>query len=151
MFGSSKKTVISVGEIETIIGKNTSIKGTISSNGTIRIDGQFEGDINTKGNIMVGDNAKITAQVKALNATIAGMITGNIEISEKLELLSTAQIYGDINAGTLIINGGAIFRGVCETRQGMEQTGTKEENNKQLKLKAELPLLEVGVLELDKH
>lgn len=140
MFGSSKKTVSSVGEIETIIGKNTMIKGSIIGKGAIRIDGQFEGDINTVGNIMVGDNAKITAEVKALNATIAGTIKGNIEVSEKLELLSTAKIYGDINAGTLIINGGTIFRGVCETQQGIEQTEAKKG----------VPLLESEVMELDK-
>lgn len=131
MFGSNKKTLNTVGEIETIIGKNTSIKGTISSKGTIRIDGQFEGDINTTGNLMVGDNAKITAQLKALNATIAGRINGNIDISEKLELLSNAQIYGDIKAGILMISEGAIFRGVCETRQGMEHSGAQEEENTQ--------------------
>ena len=126
MFGSNKKTVNSVGEVETIIGKDTAIKGTITSKGTIRIDGLFEGELTTTGNIMVGDNAKITAQVKALNATIAGRINGNVEISEKLELLPTAQLYGDIKAGILIISEGATFRGVCETRQGIEQGDLKK-------------------------
>ena len=130
MFGSSKKPVNSVGQVETIIGKDTVIKGTISSKGSLRIDGLFEGDVNTTGNIMVGDNAKITAQVKALNATIAGRINGNVEVSEKLELLPTAQIYGDIKAGMLIISEGATFRGACETRQGAEESAMKETKNK---------------------
>jgi len=120
MFGSNKKSVHDVGEIETLIGKETTFKGNISSKGTIRIDGQFEGDISTTGNIMVGDNAIITAQVTALNATIAGTVYGNVDISEKLELLPSARMYGDIKVGILTISAGATFKGACIMRQDME-------------------------------
>jgi cytoskeletal protein CcmA (bactofilin family) len=126
VFGNNKKTVNSVGEIETIIGKDTAIKGTISSKGTIRIDGQFEGDISTTGNIMVGDNAIIKAQVTALNATIAGAVYGNVDIAEKLELLPSGKMYGDIKVGVLIISAGATFKGACEMRQGMELPAIEE-------------------------
>jgi cytoskeletal protein CcmA (bactofilin family) len=121
MFGINKKTISSVGEIETIIGKDTIFKGNISGKGTIRIDGQFEGDISTTGNVMIGGNAKITAKFKALNATIAGIVYGNIDISERLELLPSGQIYGDIKAGVLIISEGATFQGTCEMQQSIEQ------------------------------
>lgn len=118
MFGS-KKTATFAGEIETIIGKDTVMKGSIGGQGNIRIDGQFEGEINTTGNITVGDGAVVRAQVKARNAHIAGRIDGNMEISEKLELLATGQLYGDLTAGVLSIAEGAIFRGAC----GMNQQG----------------------------
>lgn len=117
MFGSSKKTPTNyMGEVETIVGKNTIFKGNISGTGTIRIDGQFEGEINTKGNILIGETSKVTAQIKAMNATIAGTIYGNIDISEKLDLLPSAQIYGDIKVGVLSISDGAVFKGACEMR-----------------------------------
>jgi len=120
MFGTSKKSVNYISEIETLIGRDTIIKGNISSKSTIRIDGQFEGDISTTGNIMVGDNAIITAQVTALNATIAGTVHGNIDVSEKLELLSSAKMYGDIKVGVLTISPGATFKGACTMRQSTE-------------------------------
>ena len=126
MFGSNKKAVSYTGEVETIIGKDTAIKGTINSKGTIRIDGKFEGDISTTGNIMVGDNAIITAQVTALNATIAGTVYGNVEVSEKLELLASAKMYGDIKVGVLTISPGATFKGACTMRQDMEQPAGAE-------------------------
>lgn len=126
MFGSKKKSINDISEIETLIGKDTAIKGTINSKGTIRIDGQFEGDIITAGNIMVGDNAIITAQVTALNATIGGTIYGNVDVSEKLELLPSAKMYGDIKVGVLIISAGATFKGACTMRQGMELPGIED-------------------------
>lgn len=126
MFGSSKKTQTNyVGEVETIIGKNTLFKGNISGTGTIRIDGQFEGEINTKGNILIGETSKVTAQIKAMNATIAGTIYGNIDISEKLDLLSTAKIYGDLKVGVLSISEGAVFKGACEMRDNGELSVVK--------------------------
>ena len=126
MFGSNKRTVNYEGGIETLIGKDTMIKGNINSKGTIRIDGKFEGDINTTGNIIVGDNAIITAQVTALNATIAGTVYGNIDISEKLELLPSARMYGDIKVGVLTINAGATFKGACIMRQDLEIPAIEE-------------------------
>lgn len=122
MFGKSKKLINDIGQVETVIGKDTMFKGNISSKGTIRIDGQFEGEINTVGNIMVGDHAIITAKVAALNATIAGTVYGNVDVMEKLELLSSAKMYGDIKVGVLTISEGAIFKGSCEMRKDAEQT-----------------------------
>jgi cytoskeletal protein CcmA (bactofilin family) len=120
MFGSSKKVTSYVGEMETIIGKDTMIKGTITGKGALRIDGQFEGDINTTGSIVIGEDAKVTAQCKGANATIAGIVYGNIDISEKLELLPSSQIYGDIKAGILSVGEGAVFKGACEMRHNNE-------------------------------
>jgi len=121
MFGSSKKSVNSISQMETIIGRETIFKGTISSKGTIRIDGQFEGDISTSGNIMVGDTAILTAQVTASNAVIAGTVYGNVDVSEKLDLLPSAKMYGDIKVGVLAISEGATFKGSCEMRKDVEQ------------------------------
>lgn len=126
MFGSSKKATDYVGEIETIIGKDTMMKGTITGKGALRIDGQFEGDIDTSGNIVIGENARVTAQCKAMNATIAGIIYGNVDIQEKMELLPSAQIYGDIKAGILSVGEGAIFKGACEMRAIVQETGDKK-------------------------
>lgn len=131
MFGSSKKTTTSyVGEVETIIGKDTIFKGNISGTGSIRIDGQFDGEINTNGNIMIGETSKVTAQIKAMNATVAGTIYGNVDITEKLELLPSSQIFGDLKVGVLIIGEGAGFKGACEMRENIGQSIIKPKNNK---------------------
>lgn len=116
MFGSKKATDF-MEQVDTIIGQDTVIKGNIEAKGTIRFDGQFEGEISTAGAIIVGEKGNIKAQVKARTATVAGIINGNMNITDKLELLPTAKIYGDIKVGMLIIGEGAIFKGACEMKQ----------------------------------
>ncbi|HWR28857.1 MAG TPA: polymer-forming cytoskeletal protein [Negativicutes bacterium] len=119
MFGSKKNLEIT-GQVETIIGQSTSVKGSLTSNGALRIDGQFDGDITTTADIIVGETGRITATVGARNAVVAGAVTGNMDIGDKLELLPTAKLVGDLKVGSLIIGEGAVFKGNCEMRQTPE-------------------------------
>ena len=114
MFGSKKQSVSSSDPVGTIIGSDASFKGSINSQGTIRVDGQHEGDITTAGDLVVGENGQLKAKIKARSAIIAGKIEGNVEVADKLELLPTAKIYGDIKVGKLTINEGAVFDGACQ-------------------------------------
>ena len=125
MFGSKKQAAPIGDQVATIIGNETSFKGNITSQGTIRIDGQQVGEITTAGDLVVGENGNLESQIKARSALIAGVVKGNIEVADKLELLSTAKVYGDITVGTLTINEGAVFRGVCH----MSKETTAEDNN----------------------
>lgn len=119
MFGGKKNTEIS-SQVESIIGVNTAMKGSLSSSGALRIDGQFEGDVALTADLIVGEAGRVTAQIAAKNALIAGNVTGNMDITEKLELLPTAKVIGDLKVGTLIIGEGAIYKGKCEMRQETE-------------------------------
>lgn len=119
MFGSKKSAEIAA-QVETLIGASTSVKGSLSSNNSLRIDGAFEGDITTTADIIVGEAGTVTATVSARNATIAGSVSGNMEIADKLELLATAKVIGDLKVGTLIIGEGAVFKGNCGMRQPSE-------------------------------
>lgn len=124
MFGSKKQNSIG-DQVGTIIGSDTAFKGNITSQGTIRIDGQHEGELTTAGDLVVGEGGRLQAQIKARNAVVAGMVNGNIDVSDKLELLATAKVYGDIKVGTLTINEGAVFRGAC---QMLKESQTDENN-----------------------
>ena len=119
MFGNKKELAMS-DQMETLIGPSTSIKGTLTSSGALRIDGQFEGELTTTADIIVGEAGRVTANVGAKNAIVAGTVTGNMDIGNKLELMSTAKIIGDIKVSSLIIGEGAIFKGNCEMRQPTE-------------------------------
>lgn len=119
MFGSKKNTNFS-DQVETIIGQNTSVKGSLSTSGALRIDGEFDGDVSTSADLIVGESGRIKATVAARNAVVAGIITGNMDIGDKLELLPTAKVVGDLKVGSLIIGEGAVFKGNCEMRQAAE-------------------------------
>jgi cytoskeletal protein CcmA (bactofilin family) len=98
-------------EAETIIGPSVKVKGNFHGQGNMIIEGMVEGSIKTDSNLYVGDNAKITANIKAKEARIGGEIKGNITVKGYLEVAGSAIINGDIEASSLSISKGAIFNG----------------------------------------
>ena len=114
MFGSKKIRASAIGEIETIIGKDTQLKGSVKAQGTIRIDGQFEGDIDSEQDIIIGESGRVTAKINARNVLISGVLQGNVNAAGRLELMSSGKLYGDIKANALIIGEGAVFKGVSD-------------------------------------
>lgn len=113
MFGGTKKNNDdSIGvDIETIFGKNTQIKGTVSGGGNIRVDGNVEGEISVTGDLIIGEQGIVTANIKAKNVLISGMVRGNIDVMGKLEILGTGKLCGDVKASVLSIAEGAVFKG----------------------------------------
>lgn len=125
MFGSSssKKTEKNspVGSnVETLIGKTTLLSGTLNADGSVRIEGAFEGSVISKSDVYIGPGGKVKADITAKNVTISGSVTGNISVDEKLELLSGAMLNGDIKVKKLVIEEGAIFKGISETKNEMK-------------------------------
>ncbi|MDU2065289.1 MAG: polymer-forming cytoskeletal protein [Sporomusaceae bacterium] len=112
MFGGKTKSVHTE-HIETIIGQGTLFKGKVEATGTIRIDGRFEGEVLSSGDLIIGESGVVTAQIQAKSLTIAGTLQGNATVQEKLELLPTGKLYGDIAANVLSIGEGAVFKGAC--------------------------------------
>lgn len=117
MFGSSSKRAPSVDQVETIVGQNTHFVGTINAGGTIRVDGKIDGELITKGDVVVGETGQLKAHIKTRNLTLAGTVHGNVDVVDKLELASSGRLFGDIKTGTLIIGEGAMFKGACEMHQ----------------------------------
>jgi len=96
--------------IESSIGPNTYINGEIQGDGGLRVDGIVEGNIELTGNLVVTESAKIRAEVKAKNISVAGAIQGNITAT-RVEILDTGRVWGDLTVKALLINEGAYFRG----------------------------------------
>ena len=109
MFGKKE----TIGKVETIISEGTEIKGDVSSEGTIRIDGLVDGHILKANGVIIRKTGKLTGDVCAESVAVGGEVSGNVEASGNLELLSTAKVYGDIKTQTLSIQEGAIFEGKC--------------------------------------
>lgn len=117
MFSSAKKNKSvssSVGTIDTIIGVSSSMEGNINSNGIIRIDGKFKGDVVTKTDLIVGEQGYIEGNIIVNNASVSGKIEGNIKCHELLEILPTGRVLGDIEVASMAINEGAVFKGNCK-------------------------------------
>lgn len=96
--------------IETVIGPNAHFRGDLISEGGIRIDGIFEGNIETTGNLVIGESAKVIAEIRANNISISGAVKGNIS-GNRVEILETGRVWGDLTVNSLLLNEGAYLRG----------------------------------------
>lgn len=104
-------------KVNTLIGVGTEIKGSVKATGGIRIDGRVDGEVLHEGDLIVGEEGVVQANIKTRNATVAGEVRGNIEASGRVEIVSTGKVLGDIVVATLVINEGAVFDGNCQMGQ----------------------------------
>ncbi|MBN1781421.1 polymer-forming cytoskeletal protein [bacterium] len=106
------------GELNTIIGKGTKIKGNLNVQNSLRIDGSVVGDVHSTDTVIVGKDGEVQGQVKGKHVLLAGRVKGNIIASERVYLESKASIQGDIRATRLVVDEGAIFDGKCNMGEG---------------------------------
>ncbi len=99
--------------INTIIGKGSAISGNMKVNGFIRIDGDIDGSLETDGNVIVGENARIRGDLTAKSAIIGGIIKGNIKANESIKILAEAAVIGDVISRKVQVDGSAIIHGHC--------------------------------------
>lgn len=95
---------------ETVLGANSVMEGTLKSSANVRLDGAFTGNLDISGNVLVGESAKINADIHARNISIAGAVRGNVS-GKKVQILRTGRIWGDIHAQALTTEEGAFIDG----------------------------------------
>lgn len=108
-------------DVSAFVGKGVEFKGTITYNGTVRIDGFLDGEIHTEGVLLVGEEAVITAKVTAGTIVCKGKITGDICAKEKVKLRAPAVINGGVKTPMLSIEEGVLFNGNLEMVQGVRE------------------------------
>lgn len=99
--------------LNAFLGEGTSFKGNLTFEGTVRVDGNMEGEIFTKDTLVVGTSAKVKATVHAGIIIVGGNVQGNITAEKKIELHSSARLFGNISTPSLSIAEGVIFDGGC--------------------------------------
>lgn len=100
---------------EKILDVDASMQGTLSFKDPVnlRINGRFEGNLNTKGNLTIGQTATVFADIIGDNIIIGGRVRGTVTAKERLTLLPTAMVEGDIYPVKLNVAEGAILEGGC--------------------------------------
>lgn len=109
-------------EINAFVGKGVAFKGVITYNGTVRIDGNLEGEIHTEGVLLVGEEAVLTAKITAGTVVCKGKITGDISAREKVKLRAPAVVNAGVKAPLISMEEGVVFNGNLE----MSQPSTRE-------------------------
>ncbi|MDQ0351557.1 cytoskeletal protein CcmA (bactofilin family) [Alkalibacillus filiformis] len=124
MFSKHEKQVSNV---DTVIGSATKFEGNLDLQASIRIDGDFKGNISCDGDVVIGAEGKVEADVTGRDLTVAGQIDGNVHASGTLRIEATGAINGDITMGVLVIDEGGTFTG----RSNMISNDSKKTKSKQ--------------------
>ncbi len=98
-------------KLGTIIGKGTTIEGTINIEGATRIDGNVSGKLIANDTVTIGPTGVVKAEIKARSIVVGGRVEGNLVASEKVELQAKSELVGDITSKSLLVEHGAIFHG----------------------------------------
>lgn len=106
-FGSGSSTTGG----KNILSSDVEIKGKLRFSNDLIIDGRIEGEVNSEGDLIVGENAQIVGNVKTRSVIVFGRIEGNITVTDRCELKQNAALHGDVVAGKLAIEEGATFMG----------------------------------------
>jgi cytoskeletal protein CcmA (bactofilin family) len=114
----ARGAVVDSVEVESLIGEHTSFEGTLKTEGAVRLLGSIQGEIESKGTIIVEEKAHVTARLTAAQITVAGHVDGQIYCEGRVEIRPTGHVTGEINAGALIVQEGAYFDGNSKMATG---------------------------------
>jgi cytoskeletal protein CcmA (bactofilin family) len=114
----------------TIISHGVKVEGKVSSNGSIRLDGTIQGDIDCQGNVTIGESGEVFGKVNGQSISIGGKVEGIINAKEKLMLEAKANLKGDVFTKILVIEAGARFDGKSNMGESRATTSVSPETSK---------------------
>ncbi len=124
MFGKkSSKSSAKVTDFSTCIAEGSEIEGKFTFSGTAILNGRLRGEIVSNDSLVIGEKGVVNASIRAGIVRIAGELVGDVNASDRVELMDRSRVYGDMNAPIVIINEGALFEGQCRmTRPNPAET-----------------------------
>jgi len=106
-------------DMNTFIAKGSEFVGKLTFEGTVRIDGKIDGEIFSKGTLMIGPGADIKAKINVDTVIISGNVTGNVTARKKIELRAPAKLKGNMHTPSLVIEEGVIYEGNCRMEKNI--------------------------------
>jgi cytoskeletal protein CcmA (bactofilin family) len=106
--------------INTIIGPGTSVSGDVESGGFTRVDGNVQGNVKAKGRVVIGEKARMKSNISGTSITVGGVVFGNVLASERLIVLATGLVMGDIITRRIQAEEGCLINGrvmVCQSEE----------------------------------
>ncbi|SVD55059.1 uncharacterized protein METZ01_LOCUS407913 [marine metagenome] len=105
---------VNIHDVHTVLGPESSFEGKLVFEGTVRIDGRFKGQITTKDILVIGQGARVEANITVGQIVINGEIIGDVHAKQSVELNKPARLRGNIFTPQLMIEKGVIFEGSCK-------------------------------------
>ncbi|MFQ5666777.1 MAG: polymer-forming cytoskeletal protein [Candidatus Binatia bacterium] len=99
--------------VQAHLGKGSRIEGKLQFEGSVKIDGDVDGEIQAQQAVIVGESAVLNAQINAQTVIVKGKVTGDVTARKQVELREPAKLTGNINTPSLVIHEGVVFEGHC--------------------------------------
>ena len=119
MFERDRAQLDETGGTSAFLGKGSRVTGKLAFEGTVRIEGQVEGEITAQDALTIGESAVVNAQITGTSVVVHGRVTGDITARKRLEIRAPGKVSGNISTPSLVIHEGVIFEGQC-TMSGTE-------------------------------
>jgi cytoskeletal protein CcmA (bactofilin family) len=116
------------GGTSAFLGKGSRITGKLVFEGSVRIEGQVEGEIMAQDTLTIGESAVVSAQINGTSVVVTGKVTGDITARKRLEIRAPGKVFGNISTPALIIHEGVLFEGQCT--MGGTEAGRSEKDRK---------------------
>ena len=101
-------------EWNTLLGKSTHFEGKLTFNGTVRLEGRLQGEVDGKnGTLIIGEHGVIDAAILVGTIIVSGEVKGDIHAEDRIEIHPPARVFGDITAPIIVIDEGVVFQGSC--------------------------------------
>ncbi len=114
MFERDKTTQVDeTGGTSAFLGKGSRVSGKLTFEGTVRIEGQVEGEIAAQEALTIGEGAVVNAQITGTSVVVHGKVTGDITARKRLEIRAPGKVFGNISTPSLVIHEGVVFEGQC--------------------------------------
>jgi cytoskeletal protein CcmA (bactofilin family) len=109
-------------QIENVLGKSLVVEGNLKADGAFRIDGTVEGNVESKSAVYIGESGVVRGDVTGSDVVIAGQVSGNVTCTGHLEIVATGRIEGDLDARSVRIETGGVFRGTSRMAGAGKET-----------------------------
>ena len=109
----------------TFVAPNIIIEGTVSGSEPVVVEGTIRGNVNLTGDLLIGTKARLEATVHARNVIVEGKVTGDVSADQKVELVATASVDGNIKAPKIVVAEGARFRGNVDMGAAQPRDGAE--------------------------
>ena len=129
---ASSSAPASARDVQAHLGQGSRVEGKLTFEGSVRIDGQVEGEISAQEMVVLGETADVSAQIIANVIVVQGRVTGDLNARKRVELKAPASVAGNISTPSLVIHEGVVFEGHCA--MGGAATNRTERSDKRVAL-----------------
>ncbi|SDS27665.1 protein CcmA, bactofilin family [Paenibacillaceae bacterium GAS479] len=123
MFKENKRWSVA----DTLIGQGTRAEGTLICEASLRIEGEYRGDIECKADVIIGESGVVRSNISARDITISGKVYGDVVTTGRLTILSAGQLHGSARTASLLVQDGGILSGTCRMEQADKEATSASE------------------------